>query len=182
MLRHENSKMDFSSDILSNFSIPEFPISANLGFPGGVSSLSTVGYGTPIMTSAYFRSKPTCSCSKAKCGRTYHRHNSDNLCLFPKTARGPKKWKNIYRCHTSIVRSNNREKVDYKLEFGRHRSTMMWHMCIYGAMICQHMDACYFSQKEAWDTFKSVFINMTRFRRFYKCQYCTIYFRFVAYF
>jgi hypothetical protein len=96
----------------------------------------------------------SCGCSKTKYGRTYHTHSCDNLRLFPKTVRGSEKWNNIYKRRTSIERSNKREKIDYKLESGRHRSTMMWYMRIYGIMICQHMDAWYVSQKEEWDKLK----------------------------
>jgi hypothetical protein len=82
-------------------------------------------------------------CSKAKYGRTYHTHSLDNLRLFTKTPRDSKEWTIVYRRRTSIERSNKREKVDYKLESGRHRSTKMWYVRIYGIMICQHMDAWY---------------------------------------
>ncbi|MFD0717713.1 transposase [Paenibacillus sp. GCM10027626] len=102
-----------------------------------------------------WRCSPSCGCSDAKYGRTYHTHSSDNLRLFPKTARGSEKWKLIYKRRASIERSNKREKVDYNLESGRHRSTMMWYMRIYGIMICQHMDAWYVSQKDEWDKLKS---------------------------
>jgi hypothetical protein len=104
-----------------------------------------------------WRCAPSCGCSKAKYGRTYHTHSSDNLRLFPKTVRGSEKWKNTYKRRTSIERSNKREKIDYKLESGRHRSTMMWYMRLYGIMICQHMDAWYINQKEHWDTSKAFF-------------------------
>lgn len=104
-----------------------------------------------------WRCSPSCGCSKAKYGRTYHTHSSDNLRLFPKTVRGSEKWKNIYKRRTSIERSNKREKIDYKLESGRHRSTMMWYMRLYGIMICQHMDAWFVSQKEEWGKSKSIF-------------------------
>lgn len=102
-----------------------------------------------------WRCSPSCGCSNTKYGRTHHTHSSDNLRLFPKTARGSEKWKLIYKRRTSIERSNKREKVDYKLESGRHRSTMMWYMRVYGIMICQHMDAWYVSQKDEWDKLKA---------------------------
>ncbi|WP_458633746.1 hypothetical protein [Paenibacillus sp. CMAA1364] len=103
-----------------------------------------------------WRCTPSCGCSKAKYGRTYHTNSSDNLRLFPKTVRGSQEWKKIYKRRTSIERSNKREKIDYKLKSGRHRSTMMWYMRLYGIMICQHMDAWYVNQKEEWDKLKSV--------------------------
>lgn len=87
-------------------------------------------------------------CSTAKYGRTYHTHNKDNLRLFPKTARETETWKSIYKRRTSVERSNKREKVDYHLEAGRHRSTMMWYVRIFGIMMCQHVDAWYAHQKD----------------------------------
>lgn len=97
-----------------------------------------------------WRCTPSCGCSTAKYGRTYHTHSSDHLRLFPKTIRGSEKWKLIYQRRKSMERSNKREKIDYKLESGRHRSTQMWIMRIYGIMMCQHMDAWYLHQQVEW--------------------------------
>jgi hypothetical protein len=89
--------------------------------------------------------KNTCKtpCSTAKYGRTYHTHCKDNMRLFPKTSRETEKWKCIYKRRTSVERSNKREKIDYHLEAGNHRSTMMWYIRIFGIMMCQHIDAWY---------------------------------------
>ena len=87
-------------------------------------------------------------CSTAKYGRTYHTHPKDNLRLFPKTSRETDKWKAVYKRRSSVERSNKREKIDYHLEAGRHRSTMMWYIRIYGIMMCQHIDAWYAHQKD----------------------------------
>lgn len=103
-----------------------------------------------------WRCSPACGCSTAKYGRTFYTKTSDDPRLFPKTPRTSEKWKLIYKRRTSIERSNKREKIDYKLESGRHRSTMMWYMRLYGIMICQHMDAWYVSQKDEWDKLKTV--------------------------
>ena len=46
-----------------------------------------------------------------------------------------------YDGRTSVERSNKREKEDYKLEDGRHRSTKMWYCRLYGIMMLQHLDA-----------------------------------------
>lgn len=93
--------------------------------------------------------KITCKnpCSKAKYGRTFHTFRKDNLRLFTKTPRTSEKWKLIYKRRTSVERSNKREKVDYHLESGHHRSTMMWYIRIYAIMMCQHIDAWYDVQK-----------------------------------
>jgi len=52
-----------------------------------------------------------------------------------------KEWKKEYNGRTSVERSNKREKEDYKLEDGRHRSTKMWYCRLYGIMMLQHLDA-----------------------------------------
>jgi hypothetical protein len=96
-----------------------------------------------------WRCSPACGCSDAKYGLTFHTKTSDDPRLFPKTPRDSEAWKLVYNRRTSSERSNKREKIDYKLESGRHRSTMMWYMRIYAIMICQHMDAWYVHQEQA---------------------------------
>src|SRR5690606_9208648 len=90
-----------------------------------------------------WRCRPSCGCSTAKYGRTYHTHSQDNPRLFPKIARGTELWKAIYKRRTTTERSNKREKIDYHLEAGRHRSTMMWYIRLYAIMMFQHIDAWY---------------------------------------
>lgn len=90
-------------------------------------------------------------CSEAKYGRTYHTFKKDNLRLFTKTPRGSEKWTLTYKRRTSVERSNKREKIDYSLESGRHRSTKMWYIRVYGIMMCQHIDAWYSQQGEQID-------------------------------
>ncbi|MEK3886304.1 transposase [Bacillus sp. FSL K6-3431] len=82
-------------------------------------------------------------CSTAKYGRTFYTFRKDNLRLFTKTPRETDKWKLIYNRRTSVERSNKREKIDYHLESGRHRSTKMWYIRTYAIMMCQHIDAWY---------------------------------------
>lgn len=93
-------------------------------------------------------------CSTAKYGRTYHTHNKDNQRLFPKTARETDKWKAIYKRRSSVERSNKREKIDYHLEAGNHRSTMMWYVRIFGIMMCQHIDAWYVHREKELECLK----------------------------
>ncbi len=100
-------------------------------------------------------------CSKAKYGRTYHTHSKDNLRLFPKTLRDSDKWRLIYKRRSSIERSNKREKIDYKLEAGRHRSTKMWYVRLYAIMMCQHMDAWYSHSKEKFADLKAFIFSKT---------------------
>lgn len=80
-------------------------------------------------------------CSDAKHGRTVHIYQNDNPRLFNIPPRDSKEWKKEYDGRTSVERSNKREKEDYKLEDGRHRSTKMWYCRLYGIMMLQHLDA-----------------------------------------
>ncbi len=103
-----------------------------------------------------WRCTPACGCSTAKYGRTFYTKTSDDPRLFPKTPRDSKQWELVYKRRSSIERSNKREKIDYKLESGRHRSTMMWYMRIYAIMTCQHIDAWYVDQKDRWEPLKGM--------------------------
>ncbi|MCY9665962.1 hypothetical protein M5X11_13465 [Paenibacillus alginolyticus] len=74
------------------------------------------------------RTTNTCPtpCSVAKYGRIYNTCSKDNSRLFSGVVRDSEEWKLVYKRRTTVERSNKREKIDYKLEAGRHRSTMMW--------------------------------------------------------
>ena len=80
-------------------------------------------------------------CSPAKYGRTVHTQLKDNPRIFNIPPRDSKEWDQEYDRRTSVERSNKREKQDYKLEDGRHRSTKMWYCRLYGIMMLQHLDA-----------------------------------------
>ena len=89
--------------------------------------------------------KPAClcphPCSDAKFGRTVHLVLADNPRLFNNPPRSSKEWKREYGARTSSERCNKREKIDYKLEDGRHRSSKMWYCRLFAIMMCQHLDA-----------------------------------------
>ena len=80
-------------------------------------------------------------CSNAKYGRTIHLVLKDNPRLFNNPPRSSKEWKLEYNARTSAERSNKREKIDFKLESGRHRSTKMWYCRLYHILMLQHLDA-----------------------------------------
>lgn len=80
-------------------------------------------------------------CSPAKYGRTVHIFTADNPRLFNIPPRDSNAWKKEYDRITSVEHSNKREKEDYKLEDGRHRSTKMWYCHLYGILMIQHLDA-----------------------------------------
>ena len=88
---------------------------------------------------------PNCTCeepcSNAKYGRNVHLILKDNPRLFNNPPRGSEEWKLEYNARTSAERCNKREKLDYKLEDGRYRSSMMWYCRLFAIMMCQHLDA-----------------------------------------
>ncbi len=80
-------------------------------------------------------------CSDSKYGRTVHLAMKDNPRLINFPPRNSEKWKLEYNARTSVERSNKREKIDFKLESGRHRSTKMWYCRLYHIVMLQNLDA-----------------------------------------
>ena len=80
-------------------------------------------------------------CSDAKYGRNVHLILQDNPRLINNPPRGSEEWKLVFNARTSAERCNKREKIDYKLEDGRYRSSMMWYCRLFAIMMCQHLDA-----------------------------------------
>ena len=80
-------------------------------------------------------------CSDSSYGRVVHTPVKDNPHLFNIPPRNSLEWDKEYDRRTSVERSNKREKEDYKLEDGRHRSSMMWYCRLFAIMMCQHLDA-----------------------------------------
>lgn len=97
----------------------------------------------PKISFASGRITCTCEnpCSTAKYGRTVHLVMKDNPRLFNDPPRSSNEWKLEYNARTSTERCNKREKVDYKLEDGRYRSSKMWYCRLFAIMMCQHLDA-----------------------------------------
>lgn len=80
-------------------------------------------------------------CSDSPYGRVVHVATSENPRMFTIPPRGSKEWKQEYNKRTSSERCNKREKEDYLLENGRHRSSKMWYCRLYCIMMCQHLNA-----------------------------------------
>lgn len=80
-------------------------------------------------------------CSDSKYGRTVHLATKDNPRLINIPPRDSDEWKKEFNARTSAERSNKREKYDFLLESGRHRSTKMWYCRLYHIMMLQHLDA-----------------------------------------
>jgi hypothetical protein len=140
--------LETDSDIrISPKGIPICPAGKEMKRNGYDQSQKRFKWICPLM-----ESRTVCSCkspcSTAKYGRSFHTANKDNPRLFPETPRDSEAWKFTYKRRTTVERSNKREKIDYKLEAGRHRSTKMWYIRIYGIMMCQHIDAWYAHKKD----------------------------------
>lgn len=96
-------------------------------------------------------------CSTATYGRTFHTSPKDNLRIFTRTPCSSNKWNHIYKRRTSVERSNKREKVDYHLEAGRHRSTKMHSIRLYAIMMCQRIDAWHSHLKDDFNLKETIF-------------------------
>lgn len=80
-------------------------------------------------------------CSDSKYGRTVHLAMKDNPRLVNIPPRDSREWKTEFNARTSAERSNKRQKLDFLLESGRHRSTKMWYCRLYHILMLQHLDA-----------------------------------------
>lgn len=80
-------------------------------------------------------------CSDAAYGRKVNVLTKDNPRIFCIPSRDSKEWHDVYKQRTSVERSNKREKNDYKLEAGKHRSSKMWYCRLYAILMLQHLDA-----------------------------------------
>ena len=100
-------------------------------------------YRCPKITCKGGTSHCTCDnpCSDAKYGRNVHLVLKDNPRLFNNPPRDSEEWKLEYNARTSAERCNKREKIDYKLEDGKYRSSKMWYCRLFSIMMCQHLDA-----------------------------------------
>jgi hypothetical protein len=117
--------LETGSDIrISPKGIPICPAGLEMNRNGYDQSQKRFKWLCPKMTT---RTECSCDtpCSTAKYGRSFHTQSKDNPRLFPQTPRDSVAWKLTYKRRTTVERSNKREKIDYKLEAGRHRSTKM---------------------------------------------------------
>ena len=128
---------------LDNDGVPVCKEGYRMRRDGTESAKGRTKFKCPMVTFAGGIPKCTCAnpCSDAKYGRVVHVAMKDNPRLFNDPPRSSKEWKLEYNARTSSERCNKREKIDYKLEDGRHRSTKMWYCRLFAIMMCQHLDA-----------------------------------------
>ena len=106
---------------------------------GSEPSKTRLKFRCPLASRKYGCSCST-PCSDSKYGRTVHFAMKDNPRLINFPPRDSEEWKLEYNARTSAERSNKREKIDFQLESGRHRSTKMWYCRLYHILMLQHLD------------------------------------------
>lgn len=120
--------------------IPICKAGRKMNHDGSEPSKARLKFRCPLVSHKYGCSCST-PCSDSKYRRTVHLAMIDNPRLINFQPRDSEQWKLEYNAKTSAERSNKREKIDFQLESGRHRSTKMWHCRLYYILILQHLDA-----------------------------------------
>ena len=128
------------SSALSQELLPVCREGRHMNHNGSEPSKHRIKYRCPLASRKY-----GCSCERpcsgSKYGRTVHVAMKDNPRRFNLPPRDSAAWKLEFNARTSAERSNKREKPDFKLEDGRHRSTKMWYCRLYHILMLQHLDA-----------------------------------------
>lgn len=120
--------------------VPICPAGRKMNKDGCERKKHRLKYRCPLASRKYGCSCST-PCSNSKFGRTVHLQMKDNPRLINFPPRNSEEWKKEYSARTSSERCNKREKNDFLLEDGRHRSSGEWYCRLYCIMMCQHLDA-----------------------------------------
>ena len=115
---------------IGKYGIPVCKAGQKMKHDGSEPSKARLKFRCPLASRKYgcFCQTP---CSGSQYGRTIHLAMKDNPRLINFPPRGIEKWKQEYNARTSAERSNKLEKIDFKLESGRHRFTKMWYHSLY---------------------------------------------------
>ena len=119
--------------------VPICKAGRKMNHDGSEPSKTWLKFRCPLASRKYGCSCST-PCSDSKYGRTVHFAMKDNPRLINFPPRDSEEWKLEYNARTSAERSNKREKIDFQLESGRHRSTKMWYCRLYHILMLQHLD------------------------------------------
>ncbi len=134
-------KVKYKNDFtIGKDGIPICKAGRKMNHDGVETSKSRIKFRCPLANRKYGCSCDS-PCSDSKYGRTVHLAMKDNPRLINIPPRDSVQWKKEYNARTSAERSNKRQKIDFKLESGRHRSTKMWYCRLYHIMMLQHLDA-----------------------------------------
>ena len=134
-------KLKYKNDFtIGKDGIPVCKAGRKMSHDGTEPSKNRIKFRCPLASRKYGCSCST-PCSDSKYGRTVHLQMKDNPRLINMPPRDSEEWKIEYNARTSVERSNKREKIDYLLENGRHRSSKMWYCRLFGIMMLQHLNA-----------------------------------------
>ncbi len=134
-------KLPYKDDFtIGHDGVPVCREGRRMNHDGSEPSKYRVKFRCPLASRKYGCSCPN-PCSESKYGRTVHVAMKDNPRIFNIPPRDSAEWKTEYNARTSAERSNKREKLDFLLENGRHRSTKMWYCRLYHILMLQHLDA-----------------------------------------
>ena len=118
--------------------VPVCPIGRKMLNWGKCSRRHRTKWRCPAVVGGWACSQP---CSPSSYGRTFYTSTSDNPRLFPRIRRDSKEWRNRYKLRTGVERCIKRQKIDYKLEASRGRSSRHFSIRVYLIAMCQHADA-----------------------------------------
>lgn len=140
-----NEKRGISMKYKDDFTIgkdgvPVCKAGRKMNHDGSKPSKARLKFRCPLASRKYGCSCST-PCSDSKYGKTVHLAMKENPRLINFPPRDSEEWKLEYNARTSAERSNKREKIDFQLESGRHRSTKMWYCRLYHILMLQHLDA-----------------------------------------
>ncbi len=130
-------KNDF---LIGDDGVPICPAGRKMNRDGCEISKHRLKYRCPLASRTYVCSCST-PCSDSKYGRTVRLQMKDDPRLINIPPRDSKEWKFEYNARTSSERCNKREKNNFLLESGSHRSSRDWYCRLYCIMMCQHLDA-----------------------------------------
>ena len=134
-------KLKYKNDFtIGKDGVPVCKAGRKMNHDGTEPSKNRIKFRCPLASRKYGCSCST-PCSDSKYGRTVHLQMKDNPRLINMPPRDSEEWKIEYNARTSVERSNKREKIDYLIENGRHRSSKMWYCRLFGIMTLQHLNA-----------------------------------------
>ena len=134
-------KLKYKNDFtIGKDGVPVCKAGRKMNHDGTEPSKNRIKFRCPLASRKYGCSCST-PCSDSKYGRTVHLQMKDNPRLINMPPRDSEEWKIEYNARTSVERSNKREKIDYLIENGRHRSSKMWYCRLFGIMMLQHLNA-----------------------------------------
>jgi hypothetical protein len=133
-----SGKLVYNDMEINSDGVPVCPIGREMNCWGKCPGRNRVKWRCPAKVGKWECPHP---CSPSDYGRTFYTSTTDNPRWFPRIRRDSKEWKTRYALRTGVERCIKRQKIDYKLESSRGRSSRHWNLRVYLIAMCQHTDA-----------------------------------------